>query len=356
MKKIFFTPGPSQLYPTVPGHIKKALDENILSISHRGDKFHEIYESTIDSLKKLLKIPKSHHIFFLSSATEAMERIIENLVEKRSLHFVNGAFSSLFYETALNLQKETTKVEAKAGEGFNFDKLDISARAEIACFTQNETSTGVSIPLDYIYKFKRSYPNLMVALDIVSSVPYIDVDYERIDCVFFSVQKGFGLPAGLGVLIISSQALEKSQRLAKTSKNGQTYHSFNNLLKYYDKKESPETPNVLAIYLLGKVTDDFREQTINSIRKRTEEKAALLYNFFKDSHKFSIFVKNEDFRSKTVIVAHVAGGSKPLIQILKNKGLVVGSGYRDFAQKQIRIANFPAHTTSDVYSLIKLIK
>ena len=40
MKPIFFTPGPSQLYPTCQTHVEKAFEENIPSISHRGEKFH----------------------------------------------------------------------------------------------------------------------------------------------------------------------------------------------------------------------------------------------------------------------------------------------------------------------------
>ena len=146
MKKIFFTPGPSQLFPSVGEYIKQALSEDIASISHRSQKFEEIYYNTTISLKKLLDIPtKAYQVFFLSSATEAMERIIENCVEKYSFHFVNGAFSEKFFEIANDLKKEPMKNEVEDGQGFNFKTIKIPKKTELICFTRNETSTGVSL-------------------------------------------------------------------------------------------------------------------------------------------------------------------------------------------------------------------
>lgn len=350
MKKIFFTPGPSQLYPTVEKHIKTALEENISSISHRGEKFHEIFQNTQNLLRKLLKIPNTHKIFFLSSGTEAMERIIENTVDKYSLHFVNGAFSERFYQTAVELGKKPLKIEVKPGNGFNFQASWIPDKAEIICFTHNETSTGVALPLEEIYKIKRNNPTKLIALDTVSSAPYIDVDYKYIDLCFFSVQKGFGLPAGLGVLIVSPQALKKS--------SAGSYHSFNTLLKYEQKSETPETPNVLAIYLLGKICQDMigsARHRLAEIRRETEEKAKMIYDFFEKKKGFMIFVKDKKFRSNTVIVLEVTGGSKTIIDKLKQNGLIVGSGYGEFKGSHLRVANFPAVSGANIRLLLRYL-
>lgn len=359
MKRIFFTPGPSQLYPTVAKHIINALAEDIPSISHRGEKFHEIFRSTQEALRKLLKIPKNHKIFFLSSGTEAMERIIENTVEEYSLHFVNGAFSKKFYQTAVELGKKPVKIEAKPGDGFNFESVKIPNKVELLCFTHNETSTGVALPVDDIYRIKKRYKNKLMAVDTVSSAPFIDIDYKLVDLVFFSVQKGFGLPAGLGVVIVSPKAIEKYKFLKQKKARVGSYHSFDSLLKYADKFETPETPNVLAIYLLGKVCQDMvgsARHRLVEIRRETEEKADLLYNFFGRRDGFSLFVKNPRYRSKTVIVIETKSDSLEIIERLKKKGLVVGSGYKDFKNKHIRIANFPAHSVDDMKRLIREIK
>ena len=118
MQKIFFTPGPTQLYPNVAKYIEEALKEEVCSISHRGSKFQQIFHNTTKSLRKLLRIPESYHVFFLSSATEAMERVIENLVAENSYHFVNGAFSERFFTIAQELGKVPEKYEAEWGKGF----------------------------------------------------------------------------------------------------------------------------------------------------------------------------------------------------------------------------------------------
>lgn len=356
MKKIFFTPGPSQLYPTVKKHIKNALSADIPSISHRGESFQKIYQNTQNNLRKLLKIPQTHKIFFLSSALEGMERIIENCVEKSSFHLINGAFSKKFFDIARLLGKKPVKVEVEQGEGFEFEKITIPKNTELICLTQNETSTGVWLPLPQVYKIKKKYPKTSIALDIVSSVPYTKVDFNFIDCAFFSVQKGFGLPAGLGVLIVSQALIEKSKKLVKKGISIGSYHSFLELSKKDEKFQTPETPNVLNIYLLGKVTQDLLRIGINKIRQETRQKAQFLYAFFDKHPLYKPFVKNPLFRSETVIVVKTGKETKKVIARLKDKGLIVGKGYGQFKEKHIRIANFPAHNLRDMKKIVKTLQ
>src|SRR5690348_16679980 len=115
MKKIFFTVGPSQLYPTVAKHLKTALKEQFFSSSHRSKNFMQMYKDTSDNLKTLLNIPATHHIFFVSSALEAMERTVQNVVEKNSFHFVNGSFSREFWQIAVDLKKNALRFDAENG-------------------------------------------------------------------------------------------------------------------------------------------------------------------------------------------------------------------------------------------------
>lgn len=356
MKTVFFTPGPSQLYPTVKKHIANALRQDIPSLSHRSSKYQEIIASTTDGLRKLLQVPKTHSIFFLSSGTEAMERIIENCVEKHSFHFVNGAFSKRFYQTSVELKKNAIKIEVPMGQGFNFEKITIPKSAEILCFTHNETSTGVTLRMDEIYKIKKLHRDKLVALDIVSSVPYVGVDFRNIDITFFSVQKGFGLPAGLGVLIVSPNALDKSEYLAKKGINIGSYHNFISLESFADKNQTPETPNVLGQYLLGKVVEDMLGKGIITIRKETEQKAEMLYDFFEKHSRYKPFVTEKEIRSKTVITIVIPDGSKPVVEVLKKKGFVIDRGYGELKETQIRIANFPAHKKADIQRLLSCLR
>ncbi|HYC86016.1 MAG TPA: aminotransferase class V-fold PLP-dependent enzyme, partial [Chryseosolibacter sp.] len=206
-----FTPGPSQLYFTVPDHARTAFREQIPSLSHRSKAFEKIFLETTEGLRQLLNVPDGFHIFFTGSATEIWERIIENLVEKKSLHLVNGSFSKRFYEIARQLSRNAEKVEAPEGSGFGSEF--VAGDAELIAITHNETSTGVSLPLDYIHTIHEKNKGALVAVDAVSSLPYPELNFNHVDTVFFSVQKGFGLPAGLGVWIVNEKCVERANRI-----------------------------------------------------------------------------------------------------------------------------------------------
>ena len=356
MKKIFFTPGPSQLYSTVPAHIQTAVDDHIVEISHRGETYKQIFRNLTQNLKKLLDIPDSYSIFFAGSATETMERVIENCVETHSFHFVNGAFSKRFYTIAQELKKQPKKEEAKLGDGFDLEHIEIPKETELICFTHNESATGVMIPEKEIEGFKKRYPDMLLAVDIVSSAPYAAFDMRLLDFVFFSVQKGFGLPAGLGVMIVSPNALEKAERLSKKGLNIGSYHNFVSLKSFADKDVTPETPPVLHMYLLEKVIEDMLAIGVNTIREQTETKAKLLYDFLDSFSPSAAFVKDKKFRSKTIIVADFGARIEVMKKQAREQGMIVGIGYDPFKETQIRIANMPSHSIEEIKLLIRILK
>ena len=350
--KYFFTVGPSQLYPTVEGYIKKALEDDVFSMNHRGDVFGEMYQRIDTSLHTFLGIPKAYSVFFLGSATEGMERIIQNCVAKKSHHIITGSFGKRFYQIALDLKKQAEKYEVEFGLGVDVSKIKISKNIELIAVTQSDTSTGVVISESDIAALKKRNPHALIAVDVVSSIPYTNLDYSLMDAVFFSVQKGFGLPAGLGVLVLSPEAMEKSKWLKKKGYATSGFHSFEELHAYSLKHQTPETPNVFDIYLLDKVLHDMLRLGITNIRKDTDAKAHLMYDFFENHKDFAPFVKTHRDRAKTVLVIEVKGGSEGLVQRLKNKGIHVGSGYGPFKESHIRIANFPAHSMQMVKKLL----
>ncbi|MBC8402466.1 MAG: aminotransferase class V-fold PLP-dependent enzyme [Candidatus Marinimicrobia bacterium] len=352
---IYFTPGPSQLYPTVPGHLETAFRNGVLSISHRGEEFKEIYATTELNLRMLLNIPESHRLLFLSSATEAMERIILNCVNRASFHLINGAFSQRFFSIAEQLNKKAKRHTSAFGAGFIANEVTVPVEAELICVTHNETSTGVAIPTAEIYALHRRCPDALLVVDIVSSVPCVELDYSCIDAAFFSVQKGFGLPAGLGVLIVNERCLEKARRLRAA---GQVIGSYHSLLALADKAknhQNPETPNVLGIYLLKKVCADLLERGLGTVQSEIGEKAALIYQYFEESPGLAPFVKQAGLRSQTIAVAETQPQSVDFVKLAASAGFSIGRGYSRFKDSQIRIANYPAHSVEAVKKLINCL-
>ena len=355
MRNTFFTPGPAELYFTVEDHIKQALAQQIPSISHRSQRFEAIYREAAANLRSLLSIPDSFHVLFTGSATEIWERIIQNCVAEQSYHYVNGAFSRRFHETAKLLHRDALLEEVADGTCAPARPEAIPDTVELIAFTQNETSTGAAQPLDDIYTIRRAHPDTLIVVDAVSTLPYPAIDYSQVDSVFFSVQKGFGLPAGLGVWIVNDRCVEKAQQLAQQGHSIGTYHALPSLVSKAVKNQTPETPNVLGIYLLAKVAGDMLAKGITQIRRETEYKASLLYHALQEHPLFSPFVTKKEYRSKTVIVAETTHPSSDIITSLSKDHVTIGSGYGQYRQKHIRIANFPTHSKEQMEALVDKI-
>jgi len=160
----------------------------------------------------------------------------------------------------------------------------------------------------------------------------------------------------LGVMIVSPRAIKKAQALTQKGISIGSYHSFSKLLQYAKKQQTHETPPLLTMYLLEKVINDMLKKGIAQIRKETEQKAILLYNFLDASDTLSAFVKEKQFRSRTVIVVDRQKVKEDLKKILSEKGFIEGGGYGPNTATKIRIANYPAISVGDVRRLIRELK
>lgn len=355
MRKLYFTPGPSELYFTTEHHLKMAFKNSVPSISHRGDQFRKIYSSAVENLRELLNLPENYHIVFTTSATEIWERITENLIDEHSLHITNGAFSKKFYSAATALGKKTTQIDSIWGDLANVETIPHDDYDLIA-ITHNETSTGVSFPLNRISALRSTYPDALLTVDAVSSLPIVDFDYSQVDSVYVSVQKCFGLPAGLGIWLINDRCIERAEQLSKKGKTWNSYHNLLTLVAQGKKNETPSTPNVLNIYLLGKVVEDMLNRGIKMIRNEAIYKAAIMYNMLDKHAKITPFVTNIKLRSDTVIVIESGNFTQELINHLALKHMIVGTGYGEKKDSQVRIANFPTHSKEQFEMLTDLIE
>ncbi len=351
--KIYFTPGPSQLYHTVPYHIQNALKNDVMSISHRSKEFKAILKETVETLRELLGIPEDYKILFLSSANEAWERIIQNLVVNSSHHFVNGAFSEKFFTFTSQYHLDSTS--KLASDGNEFDSFEIPEKCELISVTINETSIGYAFDIENLRKLRKEHPEKLISADLVSAVPGIEFDFKLVDIGYFSVQKCFGLPAGLGVWILSPNAVEKFKTKNDSKKITGSYHSLSPLLKQIENYQTPETPNMLNIYLLGKVSQDFIRRGTQIIQSETKYKSSLLYAAYEKHEFLKPFISNKNNRSKTVCVADMQDNSG-ILDFYRKKGMILGDGYGQHKGKHIRIANFPAHSKENIEMLVDLLE
>ena len=352
-KNLFYTVGPAALYYTVEEHLKNALKKQIPSISHRSLEFQNIYRKAAGNLRELLGIPESYYILFVGSGTESWERILENCVESTSCHLVNGAFSKRFAQTAAALNLKTEIIKTPDGQCFQPEEIILSNNSELIALTHNETSTGVMQPAQDIAKLREAFPDTLLAIDVVSSAPYLPFPVSLADSFFFSVQKGFGLPAGLGVWVVNERCLRKAEQKQENGHSIGSYHSIPSLVEQAVKYQTPETPNVLGIYLLGQVLEDMNQKGMKQLKQETEYKAAVLYQALETCTYLKPFVSNAACRSKTTIVAELQdeSQSEKIHKYLKEKNMLVSTGYGDYKNKHIRLANFPTHSKEQIEML-----
>lgn len=352
-KNLYFTVGPAELYFTVEDHIKQALKEQIPSISHRSIAFQNIYRKAAGNIRELLNIPESYYILFIGSGTEAWERILQNCVEHTSCHLVNGSFSKRFAQTAEALNLKTEIIKAEHGFCCTPSDIILPSDCELIALTHNETSTGVTQPAKDISQIRAAFPDALLAVDVVSSAPCFDFPVSDVDSLFFSVQKGIGLPAGLGVLIVNERCINKAELKQEKGHSIGSYHSILSLIENSVKYQTPETPNVLGIYLLGQVMENMNQKGIDQIKQEINYKAAVLYQAMETCTYLRPFVNNHQCRSKTTLVAELEDPalSEKLRNYLKAKNMIVSTGYGEYKQNHIRIGNFPTHSKEQIEML-----
>ncbi|MCF6352368.1 MAG: aminotransferase class V-fold PLP-dependent enzyme [Cyclobacteriaceae bacterium] len=355
MHQTYFTPGPSGLYYTVEQHLKTALRTGVASISHRGNRFKDIYQQVDTNLRALLQLPNNYSILLTNSATEVWDLSTESLIEEKSLHIVNGAFSEKFYKVVNNSDKKAMLTSADWG---SFPEIDFNLvkQADHIAITHNETSTGVATPLDTIYKIREANPEAIISIDAVSSLPYVAIDYSKIDALYVSVQKCFGLPAGLGIWLVNDRCIARAEEVLKNKTELISYHNLLALVKHANNYQTVSTPNVLNIYLLAQVTADMVNRSIQMIRSEIKYKSAIFYKMVENHSKLHLLVKDKLLRSDTIIVLNTQEYTQELIQFLANKKLIVGTGYGKMKDTQVRVANFPTHSKEQFEMLTDLLE
>ncbi|GAB2492326.1 aminotransferase class V-fold PLP-dependent enzyme [Algoriphagus taiwanensis] len=348
---ITFAPGPSKVYDALPKYLQDAFDQGILSANHRSSAFMRLYQETEQLMREKLHLPDDYRLLFTSSATENWEIISQSVVEKASFHIYSGSFGKKWIEFAKHIIPETSGIKIGAEEEIHVPDLEIGEGFDLIAITQNETSNASQVPMEVIAEIGRKFPEKMIAVDTTSSMGGIELDFSLADIWYASVQKCFGLPAGLGILILSPKAVEKTLRKGERGR----YNSLTFMLENADGYQTHYTPNVFGIYLLNRVLKDMEE--IQHVDARLRERMSRLENTIAQSSSLRMLVPIEKTRSTTVM--GVAGTEDLIANVKKaaeKEGMQMGSGYGPLKPTSFRIANFPAITDKEFDRLIQFLQ
>ena len=346
-----FYPGPSRVNAKIPKYMLDAYREGVVSINHRSRQFIEISKSCIKLLKKKLNIPSDYTIFYTSSATETWEIIAQSLIKKSSYHIFNGAFGERWFTYTKKLHPKSAMYQFSFENSLRVDEISVPDHAEMICLTQNETSNTTQIPDQLIARIRNAYKDRLIAVDATSSLAGINLNIANADVWFASVQKCFGLPAGLGLMICSPRAIDQ----AKTIGDKKHYNSLLTMVEKMTNYQTTHTPNVLNIYLLKRVMKAAPHIAIthDQTLKRFEDWTSFLSKF----NSFELLNVNPKSQSYTVLGIQ---SSKKLIdkvhQRAEQAGIILGRGYGDLKEHTIRIANFPAIKEREIKICQKFFK
>jgi len=346
-----FNVGPSALFPGVEKNMQEILQSKILETSHRSNNFSNMSQEVIDALKRFLCIPDSYKVFYTCSATEAMEIALRNGIEKKSTHFTNGAFGEKWQKMAQSIGLETENFQGNYDQRFSLEEITAALDSEGIFITANETSTSAAFSNTEIKQIKEKFPQKLLCIDATSCAGAIDLDISQTDLFLFSVQKCFGLPSGLGILICSERFYQKA---VEKKNKGLDIGAFNSLPAMWGKMaykfQTCQTPPIIQIALLGKIIRNI-ENKIGSLQQCdnfTNQKAQKIYQFFENHKTLKPFIKNKNHRSKTVIV--ITSSEDEILkakQKCQQKGIILANGYGKTKPYTFRLANFLAHSKED---------
>jgi len=348
---ISFYPGPSRVHDEIPGYVKDAYKLGILSINHRSPEFVKMSEKTIRLIKQKLNIPKNYTIFFTSSATECWEIIAQSLITGTSYHLYNGSFGEKWFDYTRRIHPGATPLPFGLNDTPDPEKRLLGKQDAIICITQNETSNGTQVSNANIEEIGKNNPSCLIAIDATSSMGGVVLTFKAADIWFASVQKCFGLPAGLGILICSPKALEKATAVSERKH----YNSLTFMMEMMAKWQTPCTPNVLAIYLLMRVMENVKP--IKAVDRETKERYQQWISFFDNVPSLHHLVENKLVHSYTVLPITASEAQVEQVKRrAKKHGFLLGEGYGDRKKTTFRIANFPAIKKKEIKSLMDFFK
>ena len=342
-----FYPGPSKVHPEALGYIQEAFEQGIVSINHRSERFEKLLKATFEVLHQKWNIPSNYNIYFVSSATEAWEIVIQSLVREKSTHLYNGAFGKKWAHYASSVAES---IEFSLDQSLSEIGLQLGPiKGDTLCLVQSETSNGTG------HQIRRTdfqiTEDTLIAVDATSSMGGIELPWNEADVWLASVQKCIGIPAGMGLLICPPKALARAIELNRAT-------HYNDVLFLEENRrmfQTQMTPNVLGIYLVYRLTQQL--PSLSEVHLATLAKMKVWTDFWDNQPDFSYLIENPELRLPTVLA--LTGNPEKIKQLHKiclEKGMELGKGYGKWKETSFRIANFPSHTFEDIETLIQTIK
>jgi aspartate aminotransferase-like enzyme len=329
-------------------------------IGHRGQGFKDLYASIQPQLQQLL-FTKQRVLLSTSSAWGIMEGALRNLVNKKVLNCMCGAFSDKWLDVSQRCGKEAEGLQVEWGSPIRAEAVDkklATGEFDAVTLVHNETSTGVMSPLEEIAALKQKYPDVMFIVDTVSSMSAVKLEFDKlgIDVMLAGTQKAFALPPGLAVFVCSEAALAKAATVADRG----YYFDLCEFQKNAEKDMTPSTPSIGHIYALQSKLEDIFAEGLEARFARHARTASMTREWAK-GQGFALF-PDEGFESQTLTT--VNNGAKPggrvvdvpqLVKLVKDQGILINGGYGKIKGTTFRLSNMGDETEETMKQLFEVM-
>jgi aspartate aminotransferase-like enzyme len=325
-------------------------------IGHRGQGFKDLYAKIQPQLQQLLS---TQQLVFLStsSAWGVMEGAIRNLVSKKVLNCMCGAFSDKWLDVSKRCGKSAEALQVDWGSPIRAEQIDAKlATGQFDAITviHNETSTGVMSPIAEIAALKKKYPDVMFIVDAVSSMTAVPLKFDElgIDVLLAGTQKAFALPPGFAVFTCSKAALAK----AATIKDRGYYFDLVEFQKNAEQSMTPSTPSISHTYALSSKLDEFFAEGLEN-RYARHQKTNQLTRDWAAKHGFTLFAEKG---YESITLTCISNGAKPggrmvdvakLQKLAKEAGFLIDGGYGKIKGTTFRISNMGDETEATMGQL-----
>lgn len=322
-------------------------------VGHRSKDFQNLYAEIHPKLQQIF-YTKQPVFVSTSSAWGVMEASIRNLVSKKVLTCMNGAFSDKWYDVAIKCGKAAEKLQVEWGQPILPEAIDAKLKTgefDAITLIHNETSTGTMSPLKEIAAVVKKYPDVQFIVDTVSSFSVVPIPFDElgIDVMLLGTQKAMALPPGAALFTVSEKAFAK----AATIKDRGYYLDFLEFRKNQESNMTPTTPSISHFYALRSKLEDILTEGLENRYARHAENAKITRAWAKD-RGFELFPQpGYESVSLTCVKNTRNIDVAKLNQTLKAKySCIIDGGYGKIKGTTFRISHMGDETTANIQQLL----
>jgi phosphoserine aminotransferase len=227
--------------------------------------------------------------------------------------------------------------------------------ADVLAWAQNETSTGVAVPVTRPAGWSEGQ---LVAIDATSAAGGLPVNVADADVYYFAPQKCFASDGGLWLALMSPAALERVAELGASDRWIPEFLSLTTAVDNSSKDQTYNTPGVATLFLLANQIDwMLRLGGLDGCVARTVDSSTRLYDWAERSEYATPFVADPAHRSQVVGTVDFVDSvdAAAVAKVLRANGIVDTEPYRKLGRNQVRVGMFPAVEPADISALTECI-